>query len=173
MWCLSQAGTSQTQTMQQQKSWMSSVRWQPDLIAVSYTSKLLLDQRCANHLTHMLKIWLSHTIGNYKHTILSWWHWKTTSPLDGQSESSSGSCVLEESRSCSWTITTGCTRICWFAAVPREQRSQSPIVLDIMRASIEALALMCRLHFSPSLQNITFDTDDKQNQEQMQQIRTS
>ena len=47
-----------------------------------------------------------------------------------------------------------------FVDMSREQRS--PIVLDIMRASIEALALMCRLRFSPSPQNITFDTDDKQ-----------
>ena len=36
---------------------MSLVRWQPDFIAISYTSKkLLLDQRCADRPTHVLKI---------------------------------------------------------------------------------------------------------------------
>ena len=47
-----------------------------------------------------------------------------------------------------------------FIDIPREQRS--PIVQVTVIASVEALAFMCRLHFSPSLQNRTFDTDDPQ-----------
>ena len=47
-----------------------------------------------------------------------------------------------------------------FLEIPSEQRS--PIVRDAVRASVEALAFMCRLLFSPSLQNRTFDTDDPQ-----------
>ena len=46
-----------------------------------------------------------------------------------------------------------------FLDIPREQRSPI-IVRDTVRASVEALAFMCRLQFSPSLQNRTFDTDD-------------
>ena len=47
-----------------------------------------------------------------------------------------------------------------FLDIPREQRS--PILRDTVRASVEALAFMSRLCFSPSLQNRTFDTDDPQ-----------
>ena len=54
---------------------MTLVRWQPDFIAIPYSSKKsLLDQRCTDRLTHVLKIWLRPTIGKYKHTIQSWWH---------------------------------------------------------------------------------------------------
>ena len=38
-----------------------------------------------------------------------------------------------------------------FLDIPREQRSPI-IVRDTVRASVEALAFMCRLRFSPSLQ---------------------
>ena len=41
-------------------------------------------------------------------------------------------------------------------------RQWSSIVQDSVRASVEALAFMCRLSFSPSLQNRTFNTDDPQ-----------
>ena len=37
-----------------------------------------------------------------------------------------------------------------FLDMPREQRS--PIMWDTVRASVEALAFLCRLRFSPSLQ---------------------
>ena len=47
-----------------------------------------------------------------------------------------------------------------FLDIPREQRS--PIVLDTVRASVEAQAFIYSLCFSPSLQNRTFDTDDPQ-----------
>ena len=47
-----------------------------------------------------------------------------------------------------------------FFDIPREQRSQ--IVRDTVRASVEALAFMYGLRFSPSPQNRTFDTDDPQ-----------
>ena len=44
--------------------------------------------------------------------------------------------------------------------IPHKQWSS--IVQDSVRASVEALAFICRLRFSPSLQNWTFDTDDPQ-----------
>ena len=47
-----------------------------------------------------------------------------------------------------------------FLGIPHKQWSS--IVQDSVRASVEALAFMCRLRFSPSLQNRTFDTDDPQ-----------
>ena len=47
-----------------------------------------------------------------------------------------------------------------FLDIPHKQWSS--IVQDSVRASVEALAFICRLRFSPSLQNRTFDTDDPQ-----------
>ena len=45
-----------------------------------------------------------------------------------------------------------------FLDMPREQRS--PIMWDTVRASVEALAFLCRLRFSPSLQIWAFDSDN-------------
>ena len=55
---------------------MSLVRWQPDFIAVSYTSKKIAigPEVCQLPDTRAENLCMSPTIGNYMHTILSWWH---------------------------------------------------------------------------------------------------
>ena len=47
-----------------------------------------------------------------------------------------------------------------FFDIPHKQWSS--IVQDSVRASVEALAFMCRLRFCPSLKKRTFDTDEPQ-----------
>ena len=47
-----------------------------------------------------------------------------------------------------------------FLDIPHKQLSS--FVQDSVCASVEALAFMCRLRFSPSLKNRSFDTDDPQ-----------
>ena len=76
---------------------------------------------------------------------------KNTLPQDGQSLAGSSHGFVHE-QSLHDTLK--------FLDIPHKQWSS--IVQDSVRASVEALAFMCRLRFSPSLQNRTFDTDDPQ-----------
>ena len=53
---------------------ISLVRWQPDFIAISYTSKKIAIGPEVCQLADISAENLVEAIGKYKHTILSWWH---------------------------------------------------------------------------------------------------
>ena len=133
---------------------ISLVRWQPDFIAISYTSKKIAigpevcrpsDTRAENLVeAYQRKIKAYHPIlVALKNYIASGWTIRIIPWVVG-----ARGLVHEQSLQDALE----------FLDIPREQRS--PIVRDTVRASVEALAFMCRLRFSPSLQNRTFDTDD-------------
>ena len=133
---------------------MSLVRWQPGFIAISYTSKnfAIGPEVCrpsdtpAENLVEAYhrKIQAYHPIlVALKTYIASGWTIRIIPWVVGTQ-----GLVHEQSVQDALE----------FLDIPREQRY--PIVLDTVRASVEALAFICKLRFSPSLQNRTFDTDN-------------
>ena len=101
----------------------------------------------------------SRTSESYRHMNLVEQHFKNTLPLDGQSWSFQGL----------WALGDLCMNnhytIRWNSLIylmNNGHDARSPVVQDSVCSSVEAVAFVCRLWFSPSLQNWTFDTDDPQ-----------
>ena len=135
---------------------MSLGRWQPDFMAISYSTKKIAigpevcrpsDTRAENLFeaySRKLQIYDPVRTALRKYTASGWtvlvlpWVVGTRGFVHEQS--------LHDTLK--------------FLDIPHKQWPS--IVQDSVRASVEALAFMCRLRFSPSLQNRTFDTDDPQ-----------
>ena len=142
---------------------MSLGRWQPDFLALSYSTKKIAtgpevcrpSDTCTENLfeaysrklqTYELLHW---QVESCRHTNLFEQHFRNT--LQHWLVGTRG-LVHEQSFTILWNSL--------IYMIPHKRRSS--IVQDSIFSSVEALAFVCRLCFSPSLQNRTFDADDPQ-----------
>ena len=127
---------------------MNSVRWQPDFVAISYTNKKIafepeVYQQSDTRAENLVEAY--HRKLQAYHPFTSGWTIRIIQWVVG-ARGLIHELSLQDALE--------------FLDMPHEQRS--PIVRDTVRASVEALAFMCRLCFSSSPQNRTLDTNDPQ-----------